>query len=538
MESIQDAIQSTLVIDSGNSGVNTLINMLIISTVVPLITELIKSVMDLIKKVWDKIYEKIDGWINKWYEKDESIIRVYYKLREGDFVGRETRQIYQTLLKYVCKHGSQKVSEAYQSYHDDSIIRLPEGDITIGEITYHLDKEIISDAKLDENQTLTISSETLTEKQLHDHINEIYNADRERNKVTYPYIIVNEMRYTDKSSVVKLYRNTNTMTVDDIYINDKSYIFNAIDEYEKHRTGMLNIMLHGPPGTGKTSFIKALSKYTGRDIRICNLGDIDSIVDLREWLFSQKQQVILVESNENSRIQFINKLLIFEDFDANTDVCNRRAKIEQVEKSKKSTNDDAPALIEVDDGINYFSSDDDDYSDDDSNKKPVRPENPLNKLLSELEKKNKEDNTMADDIAKLTTMAQKLLGADSSGATAVTDYYKYKSKYDLRLSDILNAFDGILVPNNIICIFTTNCIDKIDEAFLRDGRMHLNVRLGAMKADVLEKFIVDKYNVSPSVCKSLCKKLDEKLTLAVVTSAYKANKNSYEDFVIALKQRV
>ena len=41
--------------------------------------------------------------------------------------------------------------------------------------------------------------------------------------------------------------------------------------------------------------------------------------------------------------------------------------------------------------------------------------------------------------------------------------------YKASLSEILNFFDGLETPEGLMCFFTTNYIDKLDKAFLRDG---------------------------------------------------------------------
>lgn len=47
----------------------------------------------------------------------------------------------------------------------------------------------------------------------------------------------------------------------------------------------------------------------------------------------------------------------------------------------------------------------------------------------------------------------------------------------LDLSDILNVMDGLYTPEGAICFFTTNHIEKLDKAFLRDGRMDCKVEI-------------------------------------------------------------
>ena len=62
----------------------------------------------------------------------------------------------------------------------------------------------------------------------------------------------------------------------------------------------------------------------------------------------------------------------------------------------------------------------------------------------------------------------------------------------LNLSDILNVLDGLYTSEGTICFFTTNHIEKLDAAFLRDGRMDCKVEMGDLTNEVANKMIKDK----------------------------------------------
>lgn len=88
--------------------------------------------------------------------------------------------------------------------------------------------------------------------------------------------------------------------------------------------------------------------------------------------------------------------------------------------------------------------------------------------------------------------------AEASSALIDADYARPArlDEQQLTLSDILNIFDGLLAVENSICIFTTNHINKLDPAFLRDGRMDYKVELQDLDYQTSTQMIYDKLNLS------------------------------------------
>lgn len=222
---------------------------------------------------------------------------------------------------------------------------------------------------------------------------------------------------------------------DNIFIPNKQRIIRIINDFI-HQSGKFSmkgvprkftILLHGPPGTGKTSFIKSLIQHTNRHAIFLPLSKIQTNEDIRSVLINefkaiQRSSVRFKDEMEVTYISLKHSQVIYviEDVDCmNCKIIQKRNPIiidhHQVSSSSSS------------------SSYDNDYDDtnDNNNEKSKR------KYRQRKEEKNDR----------------------------------------LSLSELLNCFDGIIEPCERIIVMTTNHMDKIDPALLRPGRVDLTIHL-------------------------------------------------------------
>ena len=61
-------------------------------------------------------------------------------------------------------------------------------------------------------------------------------------------------------------------------------------------------------------------------------------------------------------------------------------------------------------------------------------------------------------------------------------------------SDFLNFLDGVTALDNVIWIFTTNHIDRIDPAIIRTGRIDKKVEIGYVCDEAFDNFLVHHFN--------------------------------------------
>ena len=84
------------------------------------------------------------------------------------------------------------------------------------------------------------------------------------------------------------------------------------------------------------------------------------------------------------------------------------------------------------------------------------------------------------------------------------------NKTQISFSSLLNCMDGIYYKHNIIIIMTTNCIDKLDDALIRDGRIDLKINVDNPDINMVNKYLsifyekdlkLKKYNANYSMSK-------------------------------------
>lgn len=172
------------------------------------------------------------------------------------------------------------------------------------------------------------------------------------------------------------------------------------------------ILCHGVPGCGKTSFIKALLKYTKRHAVVFSINRHTSLETVDGLMRTERINNLPIPQEE--------RIYIFEDIDAMGDLVRKRKKEEPVGLQLKHQ-----------DALEYLGK------------------------TQEL-KKNKKKSSNDDK--------------DKINHDEVINMLVHPKTSENNLSFLLNILDGVIeVPGRMI-VMTTNFVDTLDHALIRPGK--------------------------------------------------------------------
>lgn len=191
----------------------------------------------------------------------------------------------------------------------------------------------------------------------------------------------------------------------------------------------LGLLLHGPPGTGKTSLIKAIAQHTGRHVVNVSLKRLKTNEQLFNLMYGREFDVI--GEDMAMRLPFSKLIFVMEDIDAATEIVKRRS----------------------------FAG-----HNDDSSSKRTSP-----------------TKTLLEDGHRTADKGPPVVGSlkDDIGPSLVE---WLKDDDELDLAGLLNALDGVVDCPGRMVIMTTNHPEKLDPALIRPGRVNMQLHLNYMRA--------------------------------------------------------
>jgi len=153
-------------------------------------------------------------------------------------------------------------------------------------------------------------------------------------------------------------RFESSRTFNNVFFDGKHSIVERIKFFMENRTWYenmgipysLGIGLYGEPGTGKTSFIKALANMTGRHIVIINLKQIKTKKQLEDVYFQSRYH----KDNAQGSIGFAEKIIVFEDIDCMGKIVTERSTTTHTDQPQTKKNPATTCEIALDDLLNLW----------------------------------------------------------------------------------------------------------------------------------------------------------------------------------------
>lgn len=318
-----------------------------------------------------------------------------------------------------------------------------------------------------------------------DNITKNYLSNIKQNRINKKYIyVLDKVNVNDDENILSCwseYSFESSRTFNNIFFDGKKELISKIDffldnrnwYYEKGIPYSLGIGLHGPPGTGKTSFIKALANYTNRHIIILSLKMIKTKRQLEQFFFEDSYN----NNNEKNSITFDKKIIVFEDIDCIGDIILDRNAKRQVKSNK----------------YNKIGN---------KNIENVK----INDVLQNINQKNDEPKIKVN------------LNNDPP----------------ITLDDILNLWDGIRETPGRILIISSNYYNKLDSALVRPGRIDITHELSNASHKTISEIYYHLFG--NTINKNTLKKVKEYFySPAELINMYVCHKNE-NDFVYRLME--
>lgn len=342
--------------------------------------------------------------------------------------------------------------------------------------------------------TIKIYSYVYSISQLTKYIDNIANdyltsIKNNRHNKTFIYKLEKTKFDSDNESKLDCWREDvfeSTRNFNNIFFDGKTKLIEKIDfflnnqnwYYEKGIPYTLGIGLHGPPGTGKTSFIKALANHTNRHIIEFSLKLIKTKAQLEQFFFEHTYNT----NNEKCSIAFDKKIIVFEDIDCIGDIILDRTKNTSKTRTTNKTSK--------------------------KNFNNISNVNICDVFNTICELKNCE---MGENIVRSNNQAN-IMG-----------------EQPITLDDILNLWDGIRETPGRILIISSNHYEKLDPALIRPGRIDITHELSNASHNTITElyFHLFKKNIE----KTKLKKIKEYFySPAELINIYVSHKNE-TDFI-------
>ena len=293
-------------------------------------------------------------------------------------------------------------------------------------------------------QLFSYKSDVNTIKNFVENLTQDYLSSIEdlRENKRYIYTLIKAKYENSKCELWDEIQFSSTRTFSNIFFNGKENIVKKLDFFLHNKEWYFNkgipyslgIGMHGPPGTGKTSLIKAIGNYTNRHIIVISLKIIKTKKQLDSIFFEERYNL----DNKKGSIGFDKKIIVFEDIDCIGDIVMDREK-----KKNKST--------------------------------------------TGLGKKLKFDELSTNSKINVGDLLETIVATEKATEKMVEFPKVSLDEEPITLDDILNLWDGIRETPGRIMIISSNHYYDLDPALIRPGRIDVTLELSYASHNIIKE---------------------------------------------------
>jgi hypothetical protein len=247
-------------------------------------------------------------------------------------VNPEGIKIYRIPTNYIFTYKGEEIETLYKEYKDSTELNIS---LVIKARNYEIIDDLIKSSYVYHKKTI----DDVDTNNFKDYIYIPRTANSQCN-----FMLYNQYNYKNNSSF------------DDLFIDNKELLLRHLSDFKEGKSyhKFLSLLLHGKPGTGKTSIIKMIAKYFNRSIIYIKLNEVFNMRNLLQIIHSNEYEIETTYDEFKSITVNKKKIIVFEDIDACSGELIKKREESNDKKKKGRIDDNEESKLTLDDILNVL----------------------------------------------------------------------------------------------------------------------------------------------------------------------------------------